>query len=73
MLLGSRAAALRAPVRRLAQARRGMMTSTTETIPGASIQRHLGVVMGNTVRTKNVGQDIFAGFKQITGGEIVGK
>lgn len=30
----------------------------------------LGPVMGNTVRTKHVGNDIMAGFKTIFGGEI---
>ena len=30
----------------------------------------LGVVKGNTVRARNIGRDIFAGLKNIVGGEI---
>ncbi|HQN91036.1 MAG TPA: YbjQ family protein, partial [Methanoculleus sp.] len=30
----------------------------------------LGVVFGNTVRTKNIGKDITAGLKSIIGGEL---
>ena len=30
----------------------------------------LGVVKGNTVRARNIGNDIFAGLKNIIGGEI---
>lgn len=43
----------------------------TETIPGRTIMRSLGVVSGSTVRAKNVFKDIGAGFKSIVGGELV--
>tara|TARA_Y100000310_G_scaffold325041_1_gene387879 strand:+ start:4492 stop:4806 length:315 start_codon:yes stop_codon:yes gene_type:complete len=47
-----------------------MIISTTAEIPGKKVSEILGVVKGNTVRAKNVGRDIAAGFKNIVGGEI---
>lgn len=47
-----------------------IIVTTTEEIPGKKIKKILGVVKGNTVRAKNVGRDIMAGFKNIVGGEI---
>lgn len=47
-----------------------MIVSTTETVPGKKVVEILGVVKGNTVRAKNIGRDIAAGFKNIVGGEI---
>ena len=47
-----------------------MMVSNTETIPGAKITQHIGIVTGCTVRAKHIGKDILAGFKNIVGGEI---
>ncbi len=47
-----------------------MMVSNTETIPGAKITQHIGIVTGSTVRAKHIGKDILAGFKNIVGGEI---
>ena len=32
--------------------------------------RSLGVVSGSTVRSKHVGKDLFAGFKNLVGGEL---
>jgi len=49
-----------------------MIVTTLEEIPGKKIQRICGLVRGNTVRAKHIGKDIFAGFKQIVGGEIKG-
>lgn len=43
---------------------------TTEEIPGKKIKKILGIVRGNTVRARNIGRDIGAGFKNIIGGEI---
>ena len=48
----------------------GMLVTTTETVHGHHIVRVLGLVRGNTVRTRNVGQDILAGFRNIVGGEV---
>ncbi len=47
-----------------------MIISTTETIPGREIDSILGVCRGSTVRARNIGRDIFAGLKNIVGGEI---
>ena len=47
-----------------------MKTATTETIAGHEITEMLGVVRGSTVRARNVGRDIFAGLKNLVGGEI---
>jgi uncharacterized protein YbjQ (UPF0145 family) len=47
-----------------------MIIVTTETIAGKVITESLGVVRGSTVRARNIGRDIFAGLKNIVGGEI---
>lgn len=49
-----------------------MIIVTTETIPGLNVSHSVGVVRGSTVRTRNIGRDIFAGFKNMVGGEIHG-
>lgn len=47
-----------------------MIITTTEQIPGKQILEILGIARGSTVRARNVGRDIMAGFKNIVGGEI---
>jgi len=47
-----------------------VLISTTEQIPNQEISEILGIARGSTVRAKNIGKDIFAGFKNIVGGEI---
>lgn len=47
-----------------------MILSTTENIPNQQITKVLGIARGSTVRARNIGRDIFAGFKNIVGGEI---
>ena len=47
-----------------------MILTTTETVPGQPILRILGIVRGNTVRTKHIGRNIVAGLRSIVGGEI---
>jgi uncharacterized protein YbjQ (UPF0145 family) len=47
-----------------------MIITTTATIPGKEIYEILGVSRGSTVRARNIGRDIFAGLKNIIGGEI---
>jgi len=47
-----------------------MLITTTETIPGKEIIEILGIARGSTVRARNIGRDIFAGLKNIVGGEI---
>jgi uncharacterized protein YbjQ (UPF0145 family) len=51
---------------------RFMILSNMEIIPGKHIKQHLGLVQGSTVRTKHVGRDIMASFKNIFGGELLG-
>jgi uncharacterized protein YbjQ (UPF0145 family) len=47
-----------------------MIITTTETIPNREITEVLGISRGSTVRARNVGRDILAGFKNLVGGEI---
>jgi len=47
-----------------------MLLSTTDTIPGKTIVKHLGFVRGNTIRARNVGKDIMACLRNMVGGEI---
>jgi len=47
-----------------------MLMSTTETIEGKKIVRHLGMVKGNTIRARHIGRDIMAGLRNVVGGEI---
>ena len=48
----------------------GVLITNTETIAGKLITQNLGVVGGSTVRAKHAGKDIFAGLKNIVGGEL---
>ncbi len=47
-----------------------MIITTTEQIPNREIVELLGIARGSTVRARNIGRDIFAGLKNIVGGEI---
>jgi len=47
-----------------------MILSTTETVPNREVTEILGIARGSTVRARNIGRDIFAGLKNIVGGEI---
>ncbi len=47
-----------------------MIITTTDFIPNRQIIEILGVARGSTVRARNIGSDIFAGLKNIVGGEI---
>ncbi|MCL2321529.1 MAG: YbjQ family protein [Oscillospiraceae bacterium] len=47
-----------------------MDLATTDYIAGKELE-HLGLVQGNIVLTKHIGQDIMAGLKAIVGGEII--
>ena len=49
-----------------------IIITTTAEVPGKKIVSILGVVRGNTVRAKNIGRDIAAGFKNLVGGEVRG-
>ena len=47
-----------------------MTLTTSETISGKQIVNTLGLVRGNTIRARHVGQDIKAGLRHLIGGEI---
>jgi uncharacterized protein YbjQ (UPF0145 family) len=47
-----------------------MLLSTTNTIEGKKIVKHLGIAKGNTIRARHIGRDIMAILRHIVGGEI---
>jgi uncharacterized protein YbjQ (UPF0145 family) len=47
-----------------------MLLSTTDTICGKTIVKHIGLTRGNTIRARHIGKDILAGLKNVVGGEI---
>jgi len=47
-----------------------MILSTTYSIHGKKIVKHLGLVRGNTIRARNIGRDIIAILRNVVGGEI---
>lgn len=47
-----------------------MLILTTDHIPGKTVIQSVGIVRGSSVRARNIGRDIFAGLKNIVGGEI---
>ncbi|MCB0587284.1 MAG: YbjQ family protein [Phaeodactylibacter sp.] len=47
-----------------------MLITTTDFIPGHEIVEVLDIARGSTVRARNLGRDIFAGLKNLVGGEI---
>ncbi len=47
-----------------------MLLSTTDTIHGKKIVKHLGLARGNTIRARHIGRDIMAVIRHIIGGEI---
>ena len=47
-----------------------MILTTTDTVPDKKVVQVLGIARGSTVRTRNVGRDIFAAIKHLIGGEI---
>jgi uncharacterized protein YbjQ (UPF0145 family) len=47
-----------------------MIIVTSDDIAGMRIIKSLGIVRGNTIRTRHVGRDILAALKNLVGGEI---
>ncbi len=47
-----------------------MIIVNTEEIANKKIKETLGIARGSTVRARNIGRDIFAGIKNLVGGEI---
>ncbi len=50
----------------------GVILTNVETVPGATIVEHFGLVSGSTIRAKHVGRDIMASLKNLVGGELKG-
>ena len=49
-----------------------MIVTTMNDVPGYEVEEVFGEVMGLTVRSRNLGSQIGAGFKSILGGELKG-
>jgi uncharacterized protein YbjQ (UPF0145 family) len=49
-----------------------MIVTTMNDIPGYEVDEVFGEVMGLTVRSRNIGSQLGAGFKSILGGELKG-
>ncbi len=47
-----------------------MKISNIDHIPGHTITEVIDIARGSTVRARNLGRDIFAGLKNLVGGEI---
>ncbi len=47
-----------------------IIVTTAMEVPDKKVAQVLGIVKGNTVRARNLGRDIGAGFKNLVGGEI---
>ena len=49
-----------------------MIVTTMNDIPGYEVDEVFGEVMGLTVRSRNIGSQLGAGFKSLLGGELKG-
>ncbi|WP_042275080.1 YbjQ family protein [[Clostridium] dakarense] len=49
-----------------------MLILTINDVPGKKITKVVGLVKGSTIRSKHIGKDIGASFKQLVGGELTG-
>ena len=47
-----------------------MMMVTSDQIPGRTIRETIGLVRGSSVRSRHLGKDIVAVFKNMVGGEL---
>ncbi len=47
-----------------------MIVTTSERIAGQRVVRTLGLVRGNTIRTRHLGRDILAMLRNLVGGEV---
>ena len=47
-----------------------MIFITIDQVPGKKITESIGIARGSTVRARHLGRDIFAGLKNLVGGEI---
>lgn len=54
----------------MSQNTKQVLLSTTDTIYGKKITKHLGLVRGNTIRCRHFGHNVLALFRSFVGGEI---
>ena len=47
-----------------------MLMTSSDNVPGREIEETIGLVTANAVRSRHIGRDILASFKNIIGGEI---
>jgi uncharacterized protein YbjQ (UPF0145 family) len=47
-----------------------MIVVSTDAVKGYRIKKVLGLVQGNSIRSRHLGMDLTAAFKNLTGGEI---
>ena len=47
-----------------------IIVSTSDELPGYTVEKTLGLVRGNTIRARHIGRDILAGLRGIVGGEV---
>lgn len=47
-----------------------MIVVTTPDVPGMRVVQTLGLVRGNTIRTRHIGRDILAALRNLAGGEV---
>ena len=47
-----------------------MIIVTSDSIPGKTITKSIGLVRGNTIRARHVGHDVVAKLRHLVGGEI---
>lgn len=50
--------------------RQSILLTTSDEVPGRTLQRTVGLVRGNTIRARHVGTDILAVLRNMVGGEI---
>ena len=48
----------------------GVLLCTANELPGLRVKKCLGLVRGNTIRARHIGNDLLAAFKTLVGGEI---
>ena len=47
-----------------------MIIKPSDSVPGQTIERTIGYVSGNSVKTRHIGSNFMAGLKSIVGGDI---
>lgn len=47
-----------------------MIVTTTDTVPGREVHEVLGIVEGNSVKTRGIGKDLRAAGRSVAGGDM---